>query len=324
MNDVPLVSVLVVNYNGRSVLADCLNSLASQSYPRHAREVIVVDNASTDDSVPWLREHYPWVRLFALPKNTGFAEGNNIAYRRAHGEWIALLNSDASVESDWLRKAIALGQSDAAIGGVVGQLVFRDRPHVVNTTGLRLLPDGRGADRDFERLAQDVNRTSGEVFGGCGAAVVLRRSMLDRIGLFDSRLFMYYEDLDLAWRAARSGWKFVYSPDLRGQHVFAASVGAASPMQTRYVERNRFLVNCRHAPLIVAIGTGIGLTARCGRAIVRWLADRNNTTSRHVLAHGQAVISALVAVPGLIVDRMNATRRLGSVAQLYRRWSRSS
>lgn len=323
MNDMPLVSVLVVNFNGRSVLTECLDSLARQSYPRHRLEVIVVDNASTDDSVDWIRTHYPWVRLVAGPTNAGFAEGNNIAFRQSRGDWIALVNTDAAIEPDWVQKAVAIGQGESTVGGVVGRLVFRDRPDIVNTTGLRLLPDGRGADRDIDKPLLQLDRKVGEVFGGCGAAVLLRREMLDEVGLFDPRWFMYYEDLDLAWRARRAGWQFVYTPNLRGQHVCGASVGSASSLQTHFVERNRFLVNGRHAPLFIAITTGLGMFARCGRAVIRWLSGRNATTLRHVIAHFSALASAIVLAPGIISDRLAAVRRYGSADSIYRRWSRT-
>ncbi|MFL5330924.1 MAG: glycosyltransferase family 2 protein [Gemmataceae bacterium] len=294
MSELPFVSVIVVNFNGRRHLANCLTSLAEQTYPRHRYEVIVVDNASSDGSVDFLRSDFPWVRLIEASANLGFAAGNNAGFEVARGEWIALLNNDASAEPEWLEAAVGAGEGSTPhpspppqggrgpegggrrlkfsrrgkeIGGIASHIVFRDAPERVNSTGLIVLRDGRGADRDFGKTG--VLRERGDVFGGCGAGLVLRRTMLDELGLFDSKLFMYYEDLDLAWRAQRRGWRFVYEPRARVHHVFGASAGVASPLQTRFVERNRCLVNLRHAPLPVAIATALGSFARLGRSVWR-------------------------------------------------------
>jgi len=267
MNHLPLVTVIVVNYNGKHFLKDCLNSLANQTYPQHRVEVIVVDNNSTDGSAAFLRQEFPWVRTINAGKNLGFAAGNNLGLSIARGEWVALLNNDAIAEPDWLQASVESGVLADDIGGVAGHIVFANDPNRINSTGLVVLTDGRGADRDVGKLDSEVRRPRGEVFGGCGAGLVLRRAMLDELGLFDPKLFMYYEDLDLAWRARSAGWRFVYEPKARVRHVFGGSAGVESPFQNRYVERNRCLVNLRHAPLHIAVGTVLGGFARTVRSV---------------------------------------------------------
>ncbi len=111
MAGLPFVSVIVVNYNGRRFLADCLASLARQKYPRHRFEVIVVDNASTDDSLTLVRAEFPWVCVIESQKNLGFAGGNNLGIESARGEWIALLNNDAEADPNWITGAISAGES---------------------------------------------------------------------------------------------------------------------------------------------------------------------------------------------------------------------
>jgi GT2 family glycosyltransferase len=317
----PFVSVIIVNYNGRDLLAECLDSLAQQTYPRHRLEAILVDNASHDDSVRFVRDSYPWVRLIQLDSNVGFAKANNIALEQARGVWIALLNSDAAANPDWLHTAVSAGSQSRNMGGVASRLVFRDRPDVVNGTALEIRRDGRGADRDFGRPLTQLKRPFGEVFGGCGAALVLRRSMLDAIGLFDSNLFMYYEDLELAWRGQRSGWKFVYEPDARVRHVFGASTGISSPFQTRFVERNRVLVNMLHAPIWLAVMTFIGCIARCCRTALRYMKRQRSIRWQHVTGHLWALASVFALMPRTLLDRHRLNAEFGCSDTIYRRWA---
>lgn len=305
----PFVSVIVVNYNGRRLLADCLHSLRRQTYPRHRFEIVVVDNASTDGSAEFLQQRFPDVRLVRLSRNTGFAGGNNAGFTVARGEWIALLNNDAVAEPGWLAASVNAG-TPADIGGVAGHIVFADDANTVNSTGLELYRDGRGGDRDLNRL-EPLDRSRGEVFGGCGAALVLRRTMLERVGLFRPELFMYYEDLELAWRARRATWRFVYEPTARVRHAFGASAGVNSPLQTRFVERNRGLVAVLHAPVWLAAAGLLGSAARVARAA--W-------QRRAVGPRMAAFLSILLTAPIYALHRWNTG---GSADALFRRWARN-
>src|SRR5262245_20638398 len=128
MPEFPFVSVVVVNYNGRHYLGDCLASLAHQTYPVGRRAVILVDNGSTDGSVGFVQELFPWVRLIAAGKNLGFAGGNNLGILQARGERIALLNNDAVADPRWLAALVeALGE-ETQVGGIASKVLFRDDP----------------------------------------------------------------------------------------------------------------------------------------------------------------------------------------------------
>lgn len=313
----PYVSVIVVNYNGRTYLDACLRSLAAQSYPRDRIDVIFVDNASSDGSAEYVEREYPWARVLRAGSNLGFAGGNNLGWSHARGEWVALLNADADAEPDWLAESVRAGSTAADIGGVAGHLVFRDEPTKVNSTGLELYRDGRAGDRDFGRVERTATRPGGDVFGGCGAALVLRRQMLEQVGLFDDDLFMYYEDTDLAWRANRRGWRFVYAPRARVRHVFGGSAGVRSPLQIEYVERNRAMINLRHAPWMVALATVLGLFARLARAAIWCILGRG--TAGVVAAHARAAAGVVVRLPRLLWQRAQPG---ASTAKLFRRWAR--
>jgi GT2 family glycosyltransferase len=123
---------------------------------------------------------------------------------------------------------------------------------VVNSAGVDLLVGGYGADRGYLEVDGGQYDAAGEVFAWSGASVLLSRSYLQSVGLFDERFFLYYEDLDLAWRGRLRGWRHVYEPHSVARHVHAASTGMASPLQTHYVERNRLLTLVRNAPAPLA------------------------------------------------------------------------
>src|SRR5438128_1461134 len=147
----PFVSIIIVNYNGRRYLDDCLPALLKQIYPRERWEVVLVDNASTDGSVDHVRAQYPWVRLIPMRTNLGFAGGNNEGFRHCRGEFIALLNNDTVVTPGWLEALVEeLGQ-DPQLGGCTSKMLFRDEPGTINSAGLNLYRDRRGGDRGFRQ-----------------------------------------------------------------------------------------------------------------------------------------------------------------------------
>jgi GT2 family glycosyltransferase len=297
-------SVIVVNFNGRRFLGDCLASLERQSLPRYAFEVLVIDNGSTDSSVPFIRERFPWVRLVALNRNTGFTGANNLGFRLARGRYVILLNNDTRVAANWLEELIRAA-APPQIGGVAARIVYRSDPRVLNSTGLRLLPDGRGADRDRDRLDAHTPRPAGEVFGGCGASLLLKREIIEDLGGFDAALFMYYEDLDLAWRGRLRGWQFAYGPAALVEHVCGGTSDFASPFVLRHIERNRALVNLRNAPAFLALWSVAGLLLRAGRAFGRWLQSprESGLTVAHLRGMTWAVASVLRTLPARLLAR---------------------
>src|SRR5262245_4077655 len=270
------VSVIVVNFNGKRFLADCLGALERQTLPRHRFEVVVIDNGSTDGSAEFVHGTFPGVHFIAMERNLGFTGANNAGFRLARGRYVVLLNNDTRVAPDWLG-ALVRSAEPADVGGVAARIVFRSDPTVINSTGLNLLRDGRGADRDVRQSDRRTQRPAGEVFGGCGASVLLKRELIDDVGGFDPGLFMYYEDLDLAWRARLRGWRFVYAPEALVEHVCGGSSEPASPFLTRQIERNRALVNLRNAPAFLALWSAIGLVLRAVRAVHRWLFGRRES-----------------------------------------------
>jgi GT2 family glycosyltransferase len=301
-----LASVVVVNFNGRRHLADCLAALERQTLPRHHYEVLFIDNDSHDGSVEFVRDHFPHVRVVIVPDNPGYVAANNLAMRLARGRYVVLLNNDTRVAPGWLEALVAAARAGGSrLGGVTSRIVFRDDPTRINSTGLVLYRDGRAGDRDLRRLDGPDVRVADDVFGGSGASLLLTRALLDDIGGFDPKLVMYYEDLDLAWRAQLRGWRFRYAPDSVVEHVGGGSSGPGSPLLFRQIERNRGLVSLQNAAPFLAVVAFVGLMLRCGRFGYRFLTARrrHGWTAQHCRAMLSAALSVVVRLPTTLLSR---------------------
>lgn len=219
------IAVLLVNWNGCADLRGCLESLAAQSDRDFA--IVVVDNGSTDGSLQMLRTEFPGVRLLAAGQNLGFAEGCNRGLALCDASWIFCLNNDTRVEPDAisaLRQAART--APPRLGMLQARIVFLDRPHLTNSTGVLVRTDGTFIDRDFAAPVREGD-VQEPIFCASAGAALYRRAMLDELtlpsGTFDRSYFMYYEDVDLGWRARLAGWEAAYVPAARVHHRFQAS-----------------------------------------------------------------------------------------------------
>lgn len=297
--DVPPVSVLVVNFNGAKHLPACLTALEQQSVPRHRFEVVVVDNASADGSVELVRGRFPDVRLVPLDRNTGFAGGNNVAARHARGRLLVLLNNDTVPDPYWLEELLRVADENPG-RAVASKLVFAHDPRTVNSAGLFLLRDGRGADRGFRRRDAGQFEAGGPVFAGCGAAVAIPAPSPGQ-PVFDPRYFVYYEDLDAGWRAQLRGHGCVYAPRSLVRHVHGAAAGDGSPLFWFHVERNRALTALRNADPFLAVWSGVGLAAKAGQAVVRAALGRRSWPVAWAVV--RALASYLAWLPAVLAER---------------------
>lgn len=238
----PLVSVLIINWNGKHYLEDCLTSLYNQTYKNF--EVIVFDNGSVDGSVEFVKSRFPDVHIIKNKENIGFAGGNNIAFKNAKGDFIALLNNDTKVDILWLEELIKVMQSSKKIGICTAKVLRMGDPSIIDSTGLIFksgFPTGRGySEKDTGQYDKQE-----EVWGATGTAVLLRREMINKIGLFDETFFAYCEDIDLSWRARNAGWKTVYVPTSICYHV---SGGTSKNFKIQeLIEKNKARTLCKNA-----------------------------------------------------------------------------
>ncbi len=252
-----MISIIILNYNGRknlgAILTDCLSSVLNSDYPNF--EVLFVDNASTDDSVSFVKMKFgsdARLRIIKNEQNLGFAEGNNIGIRAAKGDYFALVNSDTTVSPSWLKGAMK-AITPEGVGAVQSKLLRINSPHVLDSAGGLLDYYGYHLERGRGEKASAYNK-SVEIFYAKGAAVLLKRDILAKIGLFDSDIFLYFDEVDLCWRIWLSGHSVLYVPTSIASH---ASGKTASSLQQRrkmyFYVRNHFLVLVKNYDLVNAL-----------------------------------------------------------------------
>jgi GT2 family glycosyltransferase len=230
----PLISIIIVNFNGLRFLEPCLTSVTRQSYKKF--EIIFVDNGSSDGSAGFIREHYPSAKIVETGKNLGFAGGTNAGIRLAQGEWILTLNNDTIVDPHFLEEIQKPFLQDPRTGMCGCKLVLPDGR--INSTAICLSRSGAAWDRGMGEIDTGQYDTPDEIFGPCAGAALFRRSMLDEIGLFDEDFFLFMEDVDLAFRARLSGWKCRYVPTARVVHIHGGTAGFKSDISIYYGNRN--------------------------------------------------------------------------------------
>jgi GT2 family glycosyltransferase len=242
------VSVIIVNWNGREHLATCLPAVIGQTVP--PREVIVVDNGSTDGSLELLRQ-FPTVRTVALTENRGFAGGNAAGYAVASGEYVVLLNNDTLPSPTWLEELIHCAEEHPDTGIVASVMTTWDGERV-DTAGDGCTVSGRGY-KLLEHRPVKAARTSGYVFSGCAGAVLYKREMLRETGFFDERFFMNGEDTDLAFRANLLGWRARVCATSLVRHRVGGSLTTHSSSAVFYSARNHIWLyyKCMPRPLLL-------------------------------------------------------------------------
>lgn len=248
------VSIIIVNYNGKSLLKDCIESIYSTEAVE--AELIVVDNASMDDSCDLLKKRFPDVRLIELDRNHGFAGANNIGVDNARGEYIVFLNNDTIVSKGWLQALFDVMSDSPSIGVAGSKLLFYDFPEKINSAGANIVFNGGGYDIGFmeeDRGQYDMTAERGAV---CAASMMVRKDEFLYLGGFDPIYFMYFEDVDLCWRYWLSGYRVVYVPESIVYHRFGGTSGMDrhTPLRVFYGTRNSLFnilknYELKHIPL---------------------------------------------------------------------------
>jgi len=228
------VAIVVVAWNSASYLPACLGSL--RRLARRATELVVVDNGSADGSAELVRRDYPEARLIVRHENVGFCRANNLGIQATSSPFVLVLNPDTELEPEFLEQLLP-AFDDPRVAIAAGKLLRFDR-ETIDSAGQNLSRARRPEDRGYGRPDRGQFDRDAEVFGACGAAALYRRAMLDAIAdpgpsFFDESFFAFGEDLDLAWRAQRCGWRSVYRYRAVGYHARGGSATHVSALRRR-------------------------------------------------------------------------------------------
>lgn len=238
------LSVIIPHWNARDYLDTCLNALRTQTHPDV--EVILVDNASTDGSATYTRQHFPEVRVIELPENRGFTGACNAGIEVSTGEFIALLNNDTEAAPNWASAVIDALRRHPEAGFAASKMLLFDRRDTFHTAGDFYRLDGMPGNRGVWEQDEGQYEQEEYVFSACGGASVYRRTMLEDIGLLDDDFFFSCEDLDLAWRAQLKGYRCLYVPGAIVYHQLSATGGG--PTASYYNGRNYIYLLVKNLP----------------------------------------------------------------------------
>lgn len=218
-----MVSVIIPNYNGEHFLKECLEALKRQTFDD--MEVVLVDNASTDDSIKLAKELYREIRVIELHDNTGFAYAVNRGIEAAKGEYVLLLNNDTIVFPNFVKNQYKMIKGKPDVFSCSALMIQNQNHELVDDAGdeLAVLGWGFAPDRDKPVSGCGVPH---EVFSSCAGAAIYRKAVFDEIGLFDESFFAYLEDMDVGYRARLAGYRNLYNPYAKVYHLGSASSGS--------------------------------------------------------------------------------------------------
>jgi len=243
--DKPFVSIILLNYNGKKWLKDCFESLRNLEYPKDKYEVIMGDNASTDDSVEYVKENFPWVRILQFDKNYGFCKGNNLCAKEAKGEYLVFLNTDTIVTKTWLKNLVEGVLSEKNVISCACKMIYPyskyDGKSVINTAGGKITPDGGGLYIGLGDEDKEIYNTTKYTGFGCGAGVLIEKKFFIETGGFDEYYIFSVEEMDLGLRVWMYGYKVLYIPSALMYHFGSGTIskGGITPTQTHIHTRNR-------------------------------------------------------------------------------------
>lgn len=233
----PMVSVILVNYDGLSHIDACLSSLSQQTYPNF--EIILVDNDSDDGTAERAIRIDPNLKLISTEVNLGYAGGINAGLCHATGDYVVAQNIDTVVDKDWLASMMEVMLDCPKVGAVTPRILLHSNLTRLNSMGMNIHVSGLGFNRGFNRRNPKGQLAPHRVNGLHGASFMIRKDLLMRLGGMNDQTFMYYDDVDLSWLVNRAGYQIYCVPDALVYHKYDLKM---NPLKFYYLERNRWFL----------------------------------------------------------------------------------
>lgn len=250
----PAVAIVILTWNGRKFLEQYLPSVVRLPY--QPLDIYIADNASTDDTVDFVKANYPSIKIIAIPKNEGFAKGYNVALKQVVADYYFLVNQDVELTPNCLEPMIEIMESNVMIAACQPKILAawdKSRFEHAGAAGGYIdafgYPFCRGRLFNIEEQDTGQYTDAREIFWASGAALLIRAELFNRFKGFDPDFFAHMEEIDLCWRIRNLGYKIYYCADSAIYHVGAGTLSKMNPKKTFYNFRNNLLLLCKnHAP----------------------------------------------------------------------------
>jgi GT2 family glycosyltransferase len=266
------LSIVIPSWNGKHFLERCFTSIQHQTLPSKKVQVVLVDNGSTDGTIGYCKQHFPWVTLVALAHNTGFDGAVNAGIAASSSPLIFLLNNDTELDEACLAQLISAAERHPEAGFFATKMLdFTDRT-IIDSCGDALCWNGKSYNRGQLQTDGPEFSTEQPVFGACAGAALYRSAMLTKIGEFDEDFFAYLEDVDISFRAQAAGYPCIFVPTARVYHIGSATAGKGSAFGFKLFIKNHFHLiwkNYRTSELIRHAGKLLYAEARIMAAAIR-------------------------------------------------------
>ncbi len=243
----PRVAVIIVSYNGLPIVQECLPSVVQTKWDN--LQIVFVDNHSSDDSAAWVNEQFSDIQVISNPDNWLFSRANNEAIRQIECDYVVLLNNDVAVSDDWLAPLIMYAEASSRVAALQPKILqFKRREHFEYAGACGGFLDRLGyplaRGRIFEHTEEDSGQydTPAKIDWASGAALLLRRSALDKVGLLDEFFGLHMEEIDLCWRLRRAGYEIGVVPESKVFHIGGATLARTSHRKLYYNIRNSILM----------------------------------------------------------------------------------
>ena len=233
----PGVDIIIPTYNGKKMLERCLHSIQNSNYPHYS--VTVVDDHSQDGTKEYIEKRFDGITILYNKKNLGPSSSKNIGIKATKNEFIATLDNDVIVHPDWLRELVRSISKDEKIGACASKLLLLEHKKLINSTGGEMTRICHAWDRGLFEVDKGQYDKEEFVTCACTAASMFRRSILDKIGLFDDRFYYPVEDADLGLRINFAGYKVLYVPSSVVYHKMGATMGRVNVTKLYHTEKNR-------------------------------------------------------------------------------------